>query len=242
MASYSSSNLPHHTECVELLDDRMMSAINVAGLVDKPYPVKDTLFFKIQGDSSSIAQASKTVRTIVNNQGSLCFHFAATDKEADELWQNRKYALMSSLAAHPGSRCWTTDVCVPVSQLPELVRETKQDLESNLRSTIVGHVGDGNFHALISFDGEQEFAAVSDAMHRLVRRAIKLDGACTGEHGVGVGKKEYLVEELGVNTVELMRTIKHAIDPLNLMNPDKISRRFGTSIALGVEVGQALSR
>lgn len=212
-----------HIQCVELLDDRMMSAINIAGLVDKPYPVKDTLFFKIQGDASSITQTSETVRTIVNNHGSLCFHFAATDEEADELWQNRKYALMSSLAAHPGSRCWTTDVCVPVSRLPQLVYETKQDLlESHLRSTIVGHVGDGNFHALILFDGEQELAAVSDAVHRLVHRAIKLDGTCTGEHGVGVGKKEYLVEELGVNTVKLMRTIKRAIDPLNIMNPGKL--------------------
>jgi len=92
-----------------------MSAINVAGLVDKPYPVKDTLFFKIQGDSSCITQASKTVRTIVNKHGSLCFQFASTDKEADELWQNRKYALMSTLAAHRGSRCWTTDVWYGVS-------------------------------------------------------------------------------------------------------------------------------
>ena len=134
---------------------------------------------------------------------------------------------------------------VPVSRLPVLVHETKQDLlESNLRSTIVGHVGDGNFHALILFDGEQELAVVSDVVHRLVHRAIKLDGTCqfytrfcivevyqrflliigTGEHGVGVGKKEYLVEELGVNTVELMRTIKCAIDPLNIMNPGKVSR------------------
>jgi D-lactate dehydrogenase (cytochrome) len=127
-ASTSTPFTRHHSECVELLDDRseciaflffkyleltrnlVMSAINVAGLVDKPYPVKDTLFFKIQGDASSIAQASKTVGTIVNKHGSLRFHFAATDKEADELWQNRKYALMSTLAAHPGTRCWTTDV------------------------------------------------------------------------------------------------------------------------------------
>lgn len=109
----------------------------------------------------------------------------------------------------------------------------------------MGHVGDGNFHALILFDGQQELAAVSDAVHRLVHRAIKLDGTCqlyirfwviqtyqhplhmlgTGEHGIGVGKKEYLVEELGVNTVELMRTIKRAIDPLNIMNPGKVSWR-----------------
>ena len=146
---------------------------------------------------------------------------------------------------------------VPVSRLPELVHGTKQDLlESNLRSTIVGHVGDGNFHALILFDGEQELAAVGDAVHRLVHRAIKLDGTCqlytlfriveiyqksllmigTGEHGVGVGKKEYLVEELGVNTVELMRTIKRAIDPLNIMNPGKVSRRFRTLIALSLKL------
>lgn len=92
-----------------------MNAINVAGLVDKPYPVKDTLFFKIQGDASSIAQTSKTVWTIVNKHGSLGFYFASTDKEADELWQNRKYALNSSLVAHPGSRCWTTDVWYGVS-------------------------------------------------------------------------------------------------------------------------------
>ena len=127
-ASTSTPFTHHHLECVELLDDHskcmvslffeyleptrnlVMSAINDAGLVDKPYPVKDTLFFKIQGDESSIAQASKTVGTVVNNHGSLCFHFAATDKEAEELWQNRKYALMSTLAAHFGSRCWTTDV------------------------------------------------------------------------------------------------------------------------------------
>lgn len=129
--------------------------------------------------------------------------------------------------------------------MPELVQETKQDLlASNLRSTIVGHVGDGNFHALILFHGEQELVAVSDAVHRLIHRAMKLDGTCqfysqfciiqihqkplhmigTGEHGIGVGKKEYLIDELGVNTVELMRTIKRAVDPLNIMNPGKVSK------------------
>uniref|UniRef100_A0A8H7Y5B3 D-lactate dehydrogenase (cytochrome) n=1 Tax=Psilocybe cubensis TaxID=181762 RepID=A0A8H7Y5B3_PSICU len=212
-----------HIQCVELLDDNMMATINSAGLVDKPYPVKDTLFFKIQGDDQSIKQASKVVEKIVNNHGSSQFIFAKTEQEAEELWESRKYALMSSIGAHPGKRCWTTDVCVPVSRLPELVYETKKDLNnSKLINTIVGHVGDGNFHSFILFDENTEFDATSGAVHRLVHRAIALDGTCTGEHGVGLGKKEYLEEELGINTVNLMKTIKKAIDPLNIMNPGKL--------------------
>ncbi|KAJ3561702.1 hypothetical protein NP233_g10031 [Leucocoprinus birnbaumii] len=201
----------------------VMDAINKGGLVDKPYPVKDTLFFKIQGDAGCVSATSKTIQAIVKKHGSKNFKFASTDEEAEDLWQNRKYALMSSLAAYPGTRCWTTDVCVPVSKLPQLVYETKQDLsEAGLHSTIVGHVGDGNFHALMLFQNDDELKRVEDAVHRLVHRAINLDGTCTGEHGVGVGKKEYLVEELGEGTVELMRTIKRAVDPLNILNPGKL--------------------
>lgn len=131
---------------------------------------------------------------------------------------------------------------VPVSRLPQLVYETKKDLtDAGLRSTIVGHVGDGNFHALIIFNEDKELPAVSNAVHRLVHRAIAMDGTCqsflsnadlltsfltqpagTGEHGVGVGKKEYLIDELGEDTVELMRTVKKAVDPLNIMNPTKV--------------------
>ncbi|KAF9455910.1 D-lactate dehydrogenase cytochrome oxidoreductase [Collybia nuda] len=219
-------NTPYgsHIQCVELLDDHMMEATNIAGLVEHPYPVKDTLFFKIQGDSALIKGTSEIVQTIVQKHGSTCFKFAATDDEAQDLWQNRKYALTSTLAANPGTRCWTTDVCVPVSRLPQLVLETKMDLaESGLLSTIVGHVGDGNFHALILFRDNEELGRVSSAVHRLVHRAIALDGTCTGEHGVGVGKKEYLVNELGEGTVELMRMVKRAIDPHNLLNPGKAS-------------------
>ncbi|KAJ7184328.1 D-lactate dehydrogenase cytochrome oxidoreductase [Mycena filopes] len=211
-------------ECVELLDDRMMDAVNKGGLVDRTYPVKDTLFFKLQGDDAAIKLTSKTVQELVKKHGSSKFEFAATEEEAETLWQNRKYALMSTLAAHPDSKCWTTDVCVPVSRLPQLVLETKKDLlEAGLNSTIVGHVGDGNFHALILFRDDKELESVSAAVHRLVHRALALDGTCTGEHGVGVGKKEYLREELGDGTVELMKRIKKSVDPFNLMNPGKVS-------------------
>ncbi|OAX44769.1 hypothetical protein K503DRAFT_677672 [Rhizopogon vinicolor AM-OR11-026] len=229
-------NTPYgpHIQCVELLDDHMMAAINAAGMVDAPYPVQDTLFFKLQGSPESIRETSNVVQEIVQSHGSTRFEFAATEEEADEMWQNRKYAsqrqfswrdiaLFSTISTHPGAKCWTTDVCVPVSRLPQLVYETKEDLaKAGLKSTIVGHVGDGNFHALILFKDEEELQSVSAAVHRLVHRAIEMDGTCTGEHGVGVGKTEYLVDELGEDTVELMKTIKNAIDPLNLFNPGKV--------------------
>ncbi|KAK7035752.1 mitochondrial D-lactate dehydrogenase [Favolaschia claudopus] len=218
-------NTPYgpNVQCIELLDDHMMDAINNGGLVDNPYPVKDTLFFKIQGEDAVIKLASKTIQTLAKKHGSTKFQFAATNEEAENLWQNRKYALMSTLAAHPDSRCWTTDVCVPVSRLPQLVLETKKDLaNAGLRSTIVGHVGDGNFHALILFRDDEELELVSEAVHRLVYRALALDGTCTGEHGVGVGKKEYLEVELGKGTVDLMKRVKKAVDPYNIMNPGKL--------------------
>ncbi|CAL1704055.1 unnamed protein product [Somion occarium] len=213
-----------HIQCVELLDNHMMAAINLAGLTSRELPVSDTLFLKLQGTDSSIKETANAIKKIFKKHGSSQFEFAATQQQAEELWENRKYALMSTLTAGgEGTRVWTTDVCVPVSRLPELVYKTKKDLADNgLHSTIVGHVGDGNFHALIQFHKDEELPAVSAAVHRLVHRAIALDGTCTGEHGVGVGKKEYLVDELGPDTVELMRTVKKAIDPLNIMNPHKL--------------------
>jgi D-lactate dehydrogenase (cytochrome) len=168
-----------HLQCVELLDDHMMSAINNAGIVDHPYPVKDTLFFKIQGAPEAIKLTSEIVKEITTRHGSDRFEFAATDEEAADLWQNRKYALTSSIALVPGARCWTTDVCVPTSRLPQLVYETKKDMElSGIKSTIVGHVGDGNFHALMLFCNNDELQAVTEAVHRLVHRAIALEGTC----------------------------------------------------------------
>ncbi|EKM55737.1 uncharacterized protein PHACADRAFT_95712 [Phanerochaete carnosa HHB-10118-sp] len=218
-------------QCAELVDDHMMAAINTAGLASKSYPVRDTLFFKIQGTPSTIKDAAESIKKITRKHGSQQFEFAQSEQEAAELWENRKYALTSTIASGgEGARVWTTDVCVPVSKLPELVYETKKDLAaSNLRSTIVGHVGDGNFHALIIFNSDDELHVVSEIVHRLVHRAIAMDGTCTGEHGVGVGKKIYLTEELGEDTVELMRTVKNAIDPLNIMNPSKVGSSLLTT-------------
>ncbi|ESK96801.1 fad-binding [Moniliophthora roreri MCA 2997] len=211
-------------QCVELLDDVFMHAVNLYGQSTRKWPERDSLFFKLQGHSAeSLKETAQVVKEVVERHGGTGFQLAKDAKEADDLWHDRKNALYSGLALVEGSRGWSTDVCVPVSRLPDLVYETKDDLSRiGLTSTIVGHVGDGNFHALILFRNEEELKRARDAVHRMVERAIKLDGTCTGEHGVGIGKKEYLVEELGQGTVNLMKDIKRTLDPLNLFNPGKL--------------------
>ncbi|KAJ3516864.1 hypothetical protein NMY22_g14101 [Coprinellus aureogranulatus] len=211
-------------QCVELVDDVFMQGTNLYGASKKKWPEKDSLFFKFQGPTSaSLKESANIVKKIVAKYGATGFQLAKDQVEAEELWNDRKNALYSGLALLPGGKGWSTDVCVPVSKLPELVHETKKDLaEIGLLSTIVGHVGDGNFHALILFKTEEEQERAHQAVRRMVKRAIALDGTCTGEHGVGIGKKEYLIEELGEGTVKLMKTIKKTLDPNNLFNPGKL--------------------
>ncbi|KAL0575139.1 D-lactate ferricytochrome c oxidoreductase [Marasmius crinis-equi] len=211
-------------QCVELLDDVFMHAVNLYGQGARKWPELDSLFFKLQGHSQeSLKESARVVKEVVERYGGTGFQLARDAKEAEDLWHDRKNALYSGLALVEGSRGWSTDVCVPVSRLPDLVYETKRDLANiGLVSTVVGHVGDGNFHALILFRDDEELARARAAVHRMVERAIKLDGTCTGEHGVGLGKKEFLNGELGEGTVELMKTIKRAVDPLGLFNPGKL--------------------
>ncbi|KAG2009423.1 D-lactate dehydrogenase cytochrome oxidoreductase [Coprinopsis cinerea AmutBmut pab1-1] len=211
-------------QCVELVDDVFMRATNTYGVSKRKWAEKDSLFFKFQGPTErSLKETAEIVKGVVKKYGATGFELARNREEANELWQDRKNAHYSGLALIPGSKGIATDVCVPVSKLPELVHETKKDLaQVGLVSTIVGHVGDGNFHALILFENDDEFGRAKGAVDRMVKRAIALDGTCTGEHGVGLGKKKYLVEELGEGTVALMKTIKKAIDPLDLFNPGKL--------------------
>ncbi|KAG6910090.1 hypothetical protein DXG01_013142 [Tephrocybe rancida] len=229
-------------QCVELVDDIFMAATNKYGMSKRKWPVKDSLFFKFQGASpASLQETANVVQKIVEKHGGTGFEHARTKREADELWADRKNAHYAGMALLEGARGWATDVwqvfimlgflttdrfpsnSVPVSKLPELVYETKKDMAAvGVVSTIVGHVGDGNFHALLLFRNDEEKKIVKAAVHRMVHRAIALDGTCTGEHGVGVGKKIYLVEELGQGTVDLMKTVKRAIDPLGLFNPGKL--------------------
>ncbi|KAG2185803.1 hypothetical protein INT43_002240 [Umbelopsis isabellina] len=210
---------------VELLDEVMMKAINMAN-PRLGYEEEVTLFFKFSGPNKTQVQNDiKLVSEIVNKHKGGKFKYAKTDVEKEELWEGRKVALWSSALLKPGCSIWTTDVVVPVSRLPDLIEQTKQDIATSfLPCPMVGHVGDGNFHVFILFDrdNEKETAEAKRLNARLVDRAIELEGSCTGEHAVGIGKKNYLNKELGVPTVELMRTIKAAVDPNGIMNPGKI--------------------
>ncbi|KAH9480896.1 D-lactate dehydrogenase [cytochrome], mitochondrial [Psilocybe cubensis] len=211
-------------QCVELLDATSMRATNNYGMSIRKWPERDSLFFKFQGPSqASLKDTAKAVEKVVAKHSGTGFSFARNEKEAEDLWMDRKNIYWSALSLIEGSRGMATDVCVPVSKLPELVYETKKDLENvGILSSIVGHVGDGNFHALLLFTNDDELKIAQKAAARIVHRAIAMDGTCTGEHGVGIGKKKYLVEELGQGTVDLMKTVKRAIDPLGLFNPGKL--------------------
>ncbi|KAF9033575.1 FAD-linked oxidase-like protein [Panaeolus papilionaceus] len=211
-------------QCVELLDEMSMKAINNYGMSIRKWPDKISLFLKLQGVSNgSLAETAKIVEEVTKKHGGTGFSLARDEKEAHDLWADRKNIYFAGLSLVEGSRGLTTDVCVPISNLPALIAETKKDLENiGIVSSVVGHVGDGNFHALLLFTNDEELKVAKAASHRIVMRAIVLDGTCTGEHGVGMGKKEYLTEELGEGTVELMKAIKRTIDPHNLFNPGKL--------------------
>ena len=212
---------------VELLDDEQMKAVNLSGSTSKQWKEAPTLFFKFSGPSQggvkdSISSVQKQAKAI----GSKSFEFARDEQEASELWSARKEALWSCMAMTPypqeDTHVWTTDVAVPISRLPDIVEETKKDMKDNsLVGTIVGHVGDGNFHAIILYDNQRRKVA-EDVVHRMVERALAMEGTATGEHGVGIIKKEYLSREVGQSGVDAMRALKKAWDPLGLLNPDKI--------------------
>ncbi|KAH9978354.1 FAD-linked oxidase-like protein [Russula compacta] len=212
-------------QCVELVDSAFMNATNVAGATGNKYDVADHLFFKLQGATpAAMDDTAKIVQRIVEKHGGSRFKVAGTQEEGDLIWQDRKNALFTALAYAGGdAKGWLTDVCVPISNLPKLIEETQKDIEAHdIKYLTAGHAGDGNFHSLLLFRDEEELKIVRELVHRMVERAIRLDGTCTGEHGVGIGKKDFLIEELGEGTVNLMKTIKRAVDPLCLFNPGKL--------------------
>ena len=209
---------------IELLDELQMEACNRYS--DLEYPVAPTLFLEFHGSEASVAEQVDTVQTLATENGAGDFRWATRPEDRNRLWQARHDAAYAALALRPGARMWATDVCVPISKLAECIRETREDLaESFLMAPLVGHVGDGNFHLVFLFDpdDERERAEVERLNERLVSRSLALDGTCTGEHGVGYGKLDFLTAEHG-EAVSLMRDIKKALDPGNIMNPGKIVR------------------
>ncbi|GAA5845704.1 hypothetical protein JCM5353_005641 [Sporobolomyces roseus] len=216
--------------CVELLDDVMMKAINANDRKGRQWPEKPTLFLKFSGSKEQIKNDVSRTKVITQSNKGSNFTFAKDDIDADQIWQSRKIALWSALAYRPGSRCWTTDVCVPLSKFSELITETKKDIDaSGIIGPIVSHAGDGNFHALLLFETDDELKRVEGLVHRMVERAQQLDGTATGEHGVGIGKKEYVENELGAGTVNLLRSLKATIDPQGIMNPGKLIPDLATA-------------
>ena len=207
---------------VELLDTAQMEACNRYS--DLNYEAAPTLFFEFNGSPAGVREQAKTVEEIAAEFGARKFHWAEKTEDRNKLWQARHDALYAALALVPGASAWSTDVCVPISRLADCIEATRIDIEASpLTATIVGHVGDGNFHVifLIDPDRPQDFDEARRINDIMVSRAIGMEGTCTGEHGVGIGKRQYLERELGP-ALETMKTLKRALDPLNIMNPDKV--------------------
>ncbi|KAK8434316.1 D-lactate dehydrogenase [Phyllosticta citricarpa] len=211
---------------IEILDDVQMRCINNAGTTSKKWAEAPTLFFKFSGTPAGVKEDIDIVQKLARGSGSKTFEFARSKDEADTLWSARKEALWSDMAMKrtAADRVWTTDVAVPISKLPQIIEETKADIDKHgVLGAIVGHVGDGNFHAILIYN-EQEYETVHGVVHRMVKRAIEMEGTATGEHGVGLVKRDYLPYEVGQSTVDLMRQMKKAFDPYCLLNCDKVVR------------------
>ena len=207
---------------IELLDDVQMDSVNKFSKLN--YPVKDTLFVEFHGTEAGVKEQAEMVQSIAAEHGGGEFKWATKTEERTALWTARHDVTYANKALRPGCEIWATDVCVPISRLTECIMETKKDLkESFLIAPLVGHVGDGNFHLgfLIDRDDPKELAEAERLNDRLVMRALAMDGTCTGEHGIGLGKMKFLTAEHG-EAVSVMRQIKKALDPLNILNPGKI--------------------
>ena len=205
---------------IEILDDVQMKCMNDAGSTSRSWDEAPTLFFKFAGTASSVEEQVRIVQNLAGETSSKSFDFAKDEEEGDELWEARKQALWSVLAKkqNEDDHVWTTDVAVPMSRLPDIIYDTKTDIaQSGLMGSIVGHVGDGNFHAMILYN-RRRHAIASEVVRRMVKRAIELEGTATGEHGVGLVKRDYLPHEIGQDAVDLMRKVSPAVQSRLVLN------------------------
>lgn len=210
---------------MEVMDDVQMNVINRAGATpNRTWKEAPHLFFKFSGTAAGVKDNISLTQAACKGNNGGKFLYAKTDQEAHELWTARKEALWSMLALRKeGDQVWSTDVAVPISRLPDIIDQTKAELSSlGLFASLLGHIGDGNFHTSIMYGNAAEKERVEHLVHKMVDTALEMEGTCTGEHGIGLGKKESLVNELGEDTIDVMRTIKKALDPLHIMNPGKI--------------------
>ena len=207
---------------VEILDDVQMKASNAWSKLD--YPELTTLFFEFQGSPAHVREQIETVSELASSHGGGAFKWAEQAEDRTKLWKARHEAYYAAVGMRAGAVGWPTDVCVPISRLAECITETKRDLEqASIPAPILGHVGDGNFHVVFVIDPNNpaELAEAEAINQRLVQRALAMDGTCTGEHGIGLGKQDWLRTELG-EAVDIMKAIKRTLDPTNILNPGKI--------------------
>ncbi|WP_417417408.1 FAD-binding oxidoreductase [Hoeflea sp.] len=207
---------------IELLDALQMKACNAYSKLNNPE--SPSLFLEFHGTDAGVAEQAALFGEIAAECGGGEFLWTTNPEQRTELWKARHNAYWASLQLRPGAKGISTDVCVPISRLAECVAETQEDIAAHgLIAPIVGHAGDGNFHVLILLDTDvpAEITAAEDFVGRLNARALAMDGTCTGEHGIGQGKRPYLPLEMG-ESVSVMRQIKQALDPMNIMNPGKI--------------------
>ena len=208
---------------VEFLDENSVRSINAhdkLGLPEKPL-----LLFEFHGSENGVAEQAQLVQEIAAEYNAIGFEWATRPEERTRLWTARHNAYFAMLQMRPGGRAISTDCCVPISRLAECILDTKADCEKNdMIYSIIGHVGDGNFHVLMMVDPNDaaDVAKAEGVNARMVARAISMDGTCTGEHGVGMHKMNFLVQEHGEEAIESMRILKHAFDPKNILNPGKI--------------------
>ncbi len=208
---------------IELLDEMQVQACNAYSKLS--LPETPMLFLEFHGSDSSVAEQSQRFGEIAGDLGGGPFDWATKAEDRTRLWQARHDAYWAVRALRPGGTALATDVCVPISRLAECVTESQRDLkESRLVAPLVGHVGDGNFHLalMVDLNDADEVSRAKAFLERLVERALAMDGTCTGEHGIGQGKIKYLPAEHGEEALATMRAIKHALDPLDILNPGKI--------------------
>ncbi len=208
---------------IELMDEAQVDACNRYSKTN--YPVAPTLFFEFHGDSDrSVSDQAGTVKALAEEHQGRGFRSFTSPEEREALWKMRHEAYFANVAIRKGGKMFTTDICVPISRLADCIVESKKDVVgASFPAPVVGHVGDGNFHMSFILDPENpaELAEAKIVEEKIIRRALAMGGTCTGEHGIGTGRKKYLPEEHGAG-LDAMRAIKQAFDPDNRMNPGKM--------------------
>jgi D-lactate dehydrogenase (cytochrome) len=208
---------------IELLNALQMKATNIhAGL---GYPEQPSLFVEFHGTDAGVREQAQSFGSIAGSHAGGPFRWATAEEDRRRLWKARHEAYWAAKALRPGSTVIATDVCVPISRLADCIGETEADMEAlGVQAPIVGHVGDGNFHVmpLVDLNDPAEIRRAEELVDRLNRRALAMEGTCTGEHGIGQGKAEYMTLEHGAGAVNAMRAIKTALDPIGILNPGKI--------------------